>query len=310
MVVGAGLDMGYSVEDARWHNRMAAAAKPADAMVRAIPQSAGPRITTARGSAVHSIRPPGEQTFRAVEHCAAVVLAPSPQMEAAFASDRMHRFAAPAGLLVISPAQIESRSIWQSTRENITIALPPETLLELAKHELNRGDLRLEPVPFGTKDQTALSFAQMLKLELSQGEAANELYVDALITLFGIHLLRTYAASSKSLKRAKGSLPPYKAKKVQEYLQTNFRQKVSVAELAAICDLSPGHFIQAFARTFGVPPHQYLINRRLAAAERLLAESDLSIAAIAYASGFSSQSRLTTTMRRHKNVTPAQLRGA
>jgi AraC family transcriptional regulator len=53
-----------------------------------------------------------------------------------------------------------------------------------------------------------------------------------------------------------------------------------------------------------------LINLRLAAAERLLGESDLSIAAVAYASGFSSQSHLTTTMRKYKNLTPAQLRGA
>jgi AraC family transcriptional regulator len=238
------------------------------------------------------------------------MLAPTPQMEGAFASDRMHRFNAPAGSLVISPAEIESRSVWQSLRENITIALPHKTMLELAEHELDRSGLRLDPIPFGTVDQKALSFAQMLKAELSQGEAANELYVDALITLFGIHILRTYAGTSKPPNPAKGSLPQYKAKRVQEYLQTNFLQKVSVAELAAVCDLSPGHFLQAFKRTFGLPPHQYLINLRLAAAERLLGESDLSIAAIAYASGFSSQSHLTTTMRKYKNLTPAQLRGA
>jgi AraC family transcriptional regulator len=278
-------------------------------MFRVIPQSAGPRIATARGSVVHSIRPPGEQTFRAVEHCAAVMLTPSPLMESAFASDRMHRFDASAGMLVISPAEIESRSAWRSTRENITVALPHQTMMELAEHELDRGDLRLEPVPFGTVDQKALSFAQMLKAELSQREAANELYVDALLTLFGIHLLRTYAGFSKPQRPAKGSLPSYKAKKVQEYLHANFREKVSVAELAAVCDLSPGHFLQAFSRTFGHSPHQYLINLRLAAAERLLVDGDLSIAAVAYASGFSSQSHLTTAMRKYKHLTPAQVRG-
>lgn len=194
-------------------------------------------------------------------------------------------------------------------RENITIALPPKTLLELAEQELDRGTLHLEPVPFGTIDQKALSFAQMLKTELSQREVANELYVDALITLLGIHLLRTYGGSSKPLETPKGSLPQYKAKRVQEYLQANFCQKVSVAELAAVCGLSPGHFIHAFTKTFQLSPHQYLINLRLAAAERLLGETDLPIAAIAYASGFSSQSHLTTTMRKYKNLTPAQVRG-
>jgi AraC family transcriptional regulator len=50
-------------------------------------------------------------------------------------------------------------------------------------------------------------------------------------------------------------------------LHTNFRQKVSLAELAAVCDLSPGHFLQVFTPQFGLSPHQYLIDLRLAAAE-------------------------------------------
>jgi len=73
-------------------------------------------------------------------------------MESVFASDRMQRFAASAGVLVISPAEVESRSAWRSTRENITVALPHQTMMELAEHELDRGDLRLEPVPFAMVD--------------------------------------------------------------------------------------------------------------------------------------------------------------
>jgi AraC family transcriptional regulator len=57
-----------------------------------------------------------------------------------------------------------------------------------------------------------------------------------------------------------------------------------------------------------VSPHQYLVDLRLAQAERLLVESELSIAEVAFGCGFSSQSHLTTVMRRHKNMTPAQIR--
>jgi len=42
----------------------------------------------------------------------------------------------------------------------------------------------------------------------------------------------------------------------------------------------------------------------------LLVDGDLSIAAVAYANGFSSQSHFTTAMRKYKNLIPAQLRGA
>jgi AraC family transcriptional regulator len=229
-------------------------------------------------------------------------------MESAFASDRMHTFDAQVGMLVINPAQVESRTIWRTARETVTLALKPETLLELAEQELGIGRVDLQPVPFGTVDKKALRFAQLLKAELSETEAASELYVDSLITLFGIHLLRNYVAPNRRSGRDRGGLPQYKARRVRDYLNANLGRKLSVAELAAICDLSPGHFIQSFTKSFGVSPHQYLVDLRLAQAERLLVESELSIADVAFGCGFSSQSHLTTVMRRHKNMTPAQIR--
>jgi AraC family transcriptional regulator len=63
-----------------------------------------------------------------------------------------------------------------------------------------------------------------------------------------------------------------------------------------------------FTKTFGQSPHQYLLNLRLASAERLLVESDLPIPEIAYASGFASQSHLTESMRKNKQTTPAKIR--
>jgi AraC family transcriptional regulator len=130
-----------------------------------------------------------------------------------------------------------------------------------------------------------------------------------LITVFGIHLLRTYAGSGKALKTERG-LPAHKARRVRDYLQENLSRKVSVADLAALCELSPGRFIQAFSATFGQSPHQYLLRLRLSAAELMLFESDLPITEVAYLSGFSSQSHLTTAMRRYKNITPAQIRAS
>jgi len=273
-----------------------------------IPRDAGPRLLTFTGGAAYSDRPPGEQTFCTTEHCAAVMLAPSPRMEGVFAGDRMHRFDADIGNLVISPAQIESRSIWSSRRENITLAITPERLLELAENELDIGRLDLQPIPFGTIDKWALHLAQMLRQELRDREKANELYVDSLITLFGIHLMRTYTSGSRRSVKARGGLPHGKAKRLREYLDENLSRKLSVAELAGVCDLSPGYFIQAFTRTFGMSPHQYLIDRRLSSAERLLVQSNMSITEVAGLCGFSSQSHLTSVMRKHKHTTPAQIR--
>jgi AraC family transcriptional regulator len=106
----------------------------------------------------------------------------------------------------------------------------------------------------------------------------------------------------------KGGLSVRNARRVQEFLNENFSRKLALADMAAVCGLSPYHFVRAFSRTFGAPPHQYVLDLRLDFAERLLADSRMTIADIAHLAGFSSQSHFTTVMKKYRQVTPLQAR--
>ena len=106
----------------------------------------------------------------------------------------------------------------------------------------------------------------------------------------------------------KGGLSVRSARRIQEFLNQNFTRKLALAEMAAVCGLSPYHFVRAFSKTFGAPPHQYILDLRLDFAERLLAENRMTIADIAHLSGFSSQSHFTTVMKKYRQVTPLQAR--
>jgi AraC family transcriptional regulator len=273
-----------------------------------IPESAGPRLTTFRGGAVYSLRPPGSQIFKAGTHFVAVILAPAPGIKASLGSDKVQEFDADEGTIVINPAKVESRVIWSSTMENAVVALTPESLLELAAHEFDLDQIELQPPPFGTIDPQALQLAQLLKAELTRLESPNELYVDSLVTMFGVHILRNYTGERPLLASPKGGLPNRSARKVREFLDVNFSRKLSVAELAAVSGHSPRHFIQAFTKTFGEPPYKHVLGLRLSFAERLLLKGDLSIAEVAHLSGFFSQSHLTSTMMKYRGITPMQLR--
>ncbi|MEM8822263.1 MAG: helix-turn-helix transcriptional regulator, partial [Pseudomonadota bacterium] len=55
-------------------------------------------------------------------------------------------------------------------------------------------------------------------------------------------------------------------------------------------------------------PHQWLRRERLLRAQAMLSETDTPVAEVAYATGFSSQSHLTTIMRREHGVTPGAYR--
>lgn len=106
----------------------------------------------------------------------------------------------------------------------------------------------------------------------------------------------------------KGGLSARAARRVEAFLNENFTRKLSLAEMAVVCGLSPYHFMRAFSRTFGMPPHQYVLSLRLDFAESLLADSRMTIADIAHSAGFSSQSHFTTIMKKYRGVTPLQAR--
>ncbi|OJY63332.1 MULTISPECIES: AraC family transcriptional regulator [unclassified Rhizobium] len=273
-----------------------------------IPENAGPRKATARGSVISSVRNPGSQKFLAKEHAVGIVLAPSRKLRASLGSDRITEYDAPVGCVAVNPAGVDSSLAWSETRRNLVVAIPPEILSELALQEFDLANVELEPPAFGTVDLAALSIAQRISVELTGKATPNELYLDSLVTLFSTHLLRTYASTMKQLPLPRGGLSAKSARRVEEYLRERFTEKVHVAELAAVAGISPNHFIVRFAKTFGMPPHRYLINLRLDLAQRLLSEGEIAIAEIAYMSGFSDQSHLATTMKRYRGRTPTELR--
>ena len=80
-------------------------------------------------------------------------------------------------------------------------------------------------------------------------------------------------------------------------------------QLAAVACLSPYHFARQFKRATGLPPHQYVILRRVDRAKQLLqAGTNLSLAEVALRAGFSDQSQFSHHFKRLVGATPGQFR--
>lgn len=282
--------------------------KLADArLFGSLPEDAGPRKMTFRGGAMHSVRAPGSQEFVSEGHVFVVMLAPCAGIRVTFGADRVQNFDATAGQTVVIPAGVASRTSWNSRRENIVVAISQESMLDLAGHALDGMDFEIR-LANQAADHTALHFAKLMKAELKHPDYVNELYLDSLITAFGIHILRNYSCTAKFQRPVRAGLSAIAAGRVREYLDVHFRRKLTIAELANICGLSPGHFAHAFVKTFGTTPHRYLIERRLEFAEGLLTQTAFPISEVAFLSGFSSQSHLTNMMKTYRGKTPSQLR--
>jgi AraC family transcriptional regulator len=78
--------------------------------------------------------------------------------------------------------------------------------------------------------------------------------------------------------------------------------------MAAAAGLSRFYFAKAFRSEIGVPPYRYVLGRRLDRANEPLYGSQLPVAEISDAVGFSSQSYFTHAFRDLLGVTPAMYR--
>ncbi|MCX7826382.1 MAG: AraC family transcriptional regulator, partial [Verrucomicrobiae bacterium] len=93
-----------------------------------------------------------------------------------------------------------------------------------------------------------------------------------------------------------------------EHLENHLAEPQTPAGLARRANLSPSKFARLVKRIFGITPRQLITHTRLAAASRLLLESDRSVADIAVACGFYDHSAFTRAFHSATGLTPRQFR--
>lgn len=81
-----------------------------------------------------------------------------------------------------------------------------------------------------------------------------------------------------------------------------------VWRLARVSSVSEAHFARSFKQAFGVPPHRYLLTRRIERATALLRDTDLSITEIAFQTGWGSLGTFGRTFRDVTGESPGAVR--
>ena len=81
-----------------------------------------------------------------------------------------------------------------------------------------------------------------------------------------------------------------------------------VPRLAKLSGVTAAHFARAFKAAFGVPPHRYLLTRRIEQASSLLRDTELSITDVAFATGWESLGTFGRTFRDITGESPGALR--
>lgn len=118
------------------------------------------------------------------------------------------------------------------------------------------------------------------------------------------------AMAAETQQPAQGGLAPWQIRKVTSHIEAHLDRPIRNDDLAALVRLNPSHFGRAFRNSFGEPPHEYVIRRRVERAQGLMLSTDASLSAIAMDCGLADQSHLTRLFRRIAGESPRAWRRA
>jgi AraC family transcriptional regulator len=207
------------------------------------------------------------------------------------------------GEVVVIPANVSHWARWDAEHDYITLSLDPGVFNRYAAQLVEADAIELVP-HLAKPDPLIYGLGLALKTELESNQLGGQLYTDSLTTTLFTHLLRHYCARKNTIPMYAGGLPKPQLRQVIEYIHDHLDRGLTLAELAAVVQMSPNYFASLFKQSMGLTPHQYVIQCRVEQAKHLLREGELAIAEIAHSLGFAHQSHLNHHFKRLVGVTP------
>ncbi|WP_142781657.1 AraC family transcriptional regulator [Agrobacterium sp. T29] len=185
---------------------------------------------------------------------------------------------------------------------SICVTLPHVSQLFASQHS---GKMSAFSPNLGFEDQVIMNAARGIGAEISDHNSLSGMLVEAYVATIFVQLMR----KQKHVKPARnGGLASANLSRVTQKIDDELDQVVSLQQLADVAGLSVAHFCRAFKQTFGCPPYEFIVQRRIARSKEFLRGSAMSITEIALSCGFSSSSHFANVFRRNVGTTPAHYR--
>ncbi|WP_144186202.1 helix-turn-helix domain-containing protein [Elioraea rosea] len=142
--------------------------------------------------------------------------------------------------------------------------------------------------------------------EAVRDDPVARLLADGMAATLAARLLRI--AGFAAVQPDASALAPRRLRRALDFIEAHLADDIGLADIAEAAGLSPYHFARAFRAATGLPPYRYVTQKRIARAQRLIAQTELSLAQVAFESGFGSQAQFTTAFTRLVGTSPGRWR--
>ena len=228
------------------------------------------------------------------------------------------------GCIAVVPARTPVSWSWSTRVSFSVLRLRPEFLDGVALSVIGVEPHEYRLTLNERRHDTAItSIAGVLAREVARGQRGSNLYAESLANILAVHLLREYAqcaggqvlSQCPNLPDSAQALPPDAERRggfpravsdALAFIHANYARDLTLNDIAQAAHLSAFHLARLFKQSFGVSPHQYLIQVRVNSARGLLSagSGEHSLAEVAAAVGFADQSHLTRHFKRLTGTTP------
>jgi AraC family transcriptional regulator len=213
------------------------------------------------------------------------------------------------GTLNMTPPNVDGSWEAEGSSHAIVLTIPDAFLSRVIAEDWEAEPRGVEILPqFLARDRVLEAVMTRLALEAQHGSHSDSLYVTSACEFLAHHIIDGYSSLSKSVPRQSGGLGR-RLNAVVDYIEANLARSMALRDLAGIAGVSARHFERAFRQSLELPPHAYVLRRRLSAAKGLLlGQPALTMEQIAQRVGFSSASHLASAFRRQEGCSPTQFR--
>lgn len=237
----------------------------------------------------------------------ALHFASAPAKRSFFEGGRQQEIAIYDGICdVIAPQELR-RYRCEGRGKSLIVSIKPEALQSIVADSSRRGPLELLKRWHGEDFAVRETMLKLVR-EARVAFPGGSLSADSLCFKLSEHLVEKYSIGGVRIDQYKGGISGARLRLVIDYIDSHLDVNLKTDDIARVAGLSKYHCGKAFKQSTGMPLHSYVLLRRMNRSRQLLLNSNLSLAQVAAATGFASQSHFTTVFSTRTGATPESYR--